>query len=58
MSEVQCTIPCDYCKERPAFWFGGTSVAVCSKPECRKKNQDNYEEYCRRCDEEYEDTSL
>lgn len=56
---VPCTIPCDYCGESPARWFGETSVAVCTKIECRQRAIEAWEEHCARIanerDEDYDD---
>jgi hypothetical protein len=54
MNSPECTIACDYCGERPAFWFGDTSAAVCRKPECRRANQQNYDAHREEMNRQFE----
>lgn len=43
---IKCNIPCDYCGKRPANWFGSSSVAICSNPNCINQCDKSYEQHC------------
>jgi len=48
---------CDVCKIVPATtWWGNTSAATCRSQKCLEKMQERWDEHCRMCDEESEDS--
>lgn len=52
--DVKCNIACDYCGKKPANWFQGTSVAVCSSWGCNVEANEAWREHCEGIEREYD----
>jgi len=52
---VACNLPCDYCGDKPAHWFGRMSVAVCFRSSCQHQAVEDWSETKRFVDSQYDD---